>query len=462
MSSYSAHALAIWEAGVQAVRADLAMSHFADWNGRTLRVGERHWTFAPDEEVIVVGAGKGTTGMLKGFMQALRKNKEVKPPRVRGWINVPEGTALHYPDCPSSIRIHEARPQGINEPTQAVVEGTNEILNLVQKSNQKDIIIALISGGGSALLCSPIDGITLETKIKLTKALSSSGADIRQLNAVRRCLSRIKGGGLARATSAQRMATCILSDVLGDPLEFIASGPTILKPEPDPIEAIRVLDHFVPTQFPDVRSLLESQRKGRRIPPQEMNPQFDRLNFVIANNAAAVDAAGQKAVDLGYRYWMNAAKGPEGDVLMLATQMAHQIRVTLEQGSTIDAIISGGEPTVTLPTTGHLGKGGRNQQLALGVLCDFCRRGGWPSERDVAFLSGGTDGEDGPTNAAGALVDRNVYQSMLDLKLDPEDYLSRCDAYRFFEQTGGLIMTGPTQTNVCDLRVAVFGTITAK
>ena len=304
-------------------------------------------------------------------------------------------------------------------------------------------------------MCSPVQGISLEEKIEVTRALSSSGANIEQLNSVRRCLSEVKGGGLARACTANTLVTCIVSDVLGDPLDLIASGPTVLKPAPDPAQAIAILDKILPGAFPKIRLLLNnSQRRSHQHAQKQENANCELAYVVLANNATAVDAAGKKAVDLGYRYWMKSERQSEGEATILGHRFAQQMQSTLEQ-TQIDCIISGGEPTVVLPPERERGLGGRNQQLALAFLDWFDSHRNWPLQSEQAFVSGGTDGEDGPTIAAGAFVDQEVYAKMRSLRLAPSDYLQRCDAHRFFNATDGLVMTGATGTNVCDLRVGL-------
>ena len=449
------HAVAIWRAGVDAVRADLVVEQQTNWDGRWLTVAEHVFDLKDVDQLIIVGAGKATEGMLRGLFAALLKSQKGLP-RIAGWINVPAGVQISRSPFENAVTICQARPQGCNEPTQTAVDGTQQILRHLQRAGKKDCVLALISGGGSALLCSPIEGVTLQEKIGITRALSAAGANIEDLNSVRRCLSHVKGGGMVRACNANKLITCIISDVLGDPLDVIASGPTILKPSPNPSQAISVMQRLLPNQFPSIRKLLSQQLLTdsldgsglRRRPPLELVP------IVLANNATAVDAAGQKAVELGYRYWMKSESKSEGDAIALGLRFAMQMRSTLEQ-SHIDCIISGGEPTVVLPPAAIRGLGGRNQQLALAFLDWFDKNGGWPTNAELTFVSGGTDGEDGPTDAAGAFVDRSVYSHMQSKQLNPEDYLKRCDAYRFFDQTGGLLKTGPTGTNVCDLRVGL-------
>ncbi len=447
-------AIAIWQAGVEAVRADSVVEQQTHWDGRWLTIADHVFDLQNADRLIIVGAGKATAGMLSGLLEALLKSKK-RLPKIAGWINVPQGSLTPHGPLGNTVTICQARPQGCNEPTETAVDGTRQILNFVHHAGSNDCVVALISGGGSALLCSPIDGVTLEDKLGITRALSAAGANIEELNSVRRCLSNIKGGGMARACNARHLITCIISDVLGDPLDVIASGPTILKPTPNPSQAIDVMNQLLPNQFQSIRNLLNQQLLVNSLASKELNrPPIELVPIVLANNATAVDAAGQKAVELGYRYWMKSERQSEGEATQLGQRFAQQMNSTLEQAQ-IDCIISGGEPTVILPPTTIRGLGGRNQQLTLAFLEWFNRNGGWPTRAELAFVSGGTDGEDGPTDAAGAYVDKNVMAQMLSQQLHPEDYLKRCDAYRFFEKTHGLLKTGPTGTNVCDLRVGL-------
>jgi glycerate 2-kinase len=248
---------------------------------------------------------------------------------------------------------------------------------------------------------------------------------------------------------------------LGDPLDLIASGPTILRPSPAPEQAIAILEELLPSAFPNIREILnKSMRQGSASQSLE-NPGTELISIVLANNATAVDAAGQKAVELGYRYWMKSERQSEGEATLLGHHFAQQMHATLEQ-TQIDCIISGGEPTVVLPPAESRGLGGRNQQLALAFLDWYDEHGGWPLNADLAFVSGGTDGEDGPTNAAGAYVDQGVFSKMKSQQLTPQDYLRRCDSNRFFEATNGLLLTGATGTNVCDLRVGLVQTTVSR
>jgi hydroxypyruvate reductase len=451
-------ALAIWNAGVEAVKSDRIVSTQFEWDGRWLCLEDQVWDFSNIHRVVVVGAGKATAGMLAGLVEVFQRSP-FRTPELVGWVNVPEGVGFADESWPTGITVSQARPAGCNEPTEKVVEGTKRILDLMRRSGRNDCAIALISGGGSALLCAPIDAVSLVDKVAITRDLAAAGANIEQLNTVRRCLSQVKGGGLARACQARYLITCVLSDVLGDPLHIIASGPTIRSPDPSPTDAIAVLQTLLPGRYQAILRILEAQRSalenGRQRTPRAsaVSPDHEYL-AVLGNNATAVDAAGQKAVELGYRYWMQSATSSEGDAGQVGQSLASQL-ILSAAGSQVNCIISGGEPTVRLPDSAIRGKGGRNQQLVLSALMELrsrCSLG----NLDFAFLSGGTDGEDGPTDAAGAIVDPSILERAVSLQLDAMDFFERCDAYHFFDRVGGLIKTGPTNTNVCDLRVGLI------
>jgi hydroxypyruvate reductase len=264
---------------------------------------------------------------------------------------------------------------------------------------------------------------------------------------VRKQLSRVKGGGLARACRAGRLVTLIISDVLGDPLDVIASGPTV-EDTSTPARALEVLEKF------DARAagissrvfdFLQSKREGKA-----PAPTCRVINLIVGNNATAVDAAGREAVRLGYGPAMTSARKSEGHAEVIGVQLADMaLKMRGEPGP--DCLVSGGEPVVKLAPEEKRGSGGRNQQLVLAALEKLADDGA----QGIVLLSGGTDGEDGPTDAAGAVLDAEVLASSRARNLDPADYLARNDAYHFFKPLDGLIVTGPTQTNVCDLRVVV-------
>ena len=351
----------------------------------------------------------------------------------------------------------------------------------------------------------PVEGITLADKLAITRHLSAAGANIEQLNAVRKQLSRIKEGGLLRACRAGRLVSLIISDVLGDPLDIIASGPTVpdtLTPQAalDVLErfgalaanvapaAIEYLERACATQQSFSRRVHASSEPGVDAGAKresdigtlrdEIGPKFVR-NIILANNATAVAAAAKEAKRLGYSVASGSATHAEGPAEEIArdlveralkmragagprvgaaVQLPPQQRPTCrrplnDSGGAPSCFISGGEPVVKLVESSRRGLGGRNQQLVLAALLRLRDDGA----DGIALLSGGTDGEDGPTDAAGALLDADVLAAAREKNLDPADFLARNDAYHFFEPLAALVKTGPTQTNVCDVRVMLCG-----
>lgn len=437
-------ALEIWQAAVAAVDSARLVRQALRVAGDLLIVGDDELDLRRIERIVVVGAGKAGAGMAAGVEEALGPQLcEAK--HLTGWLNVPA-------DCVrplSRIHLHAARPAGRNEPTAEGVAGSLEILKLVETAGPNDLVLCLISGGGSALLPAPIAGITLADKQAVTKFLSAAGANIAELNTVRKALSRIKGGGLARACRAGRLATLIISDVLGDPLDMIASGPTVPSTT-GPADALRVLEKFDAAQAAIAPAVFDVLRQRRSEPATFA---CTVTNTVIGNNATAVDAAGVAAERLGYSHAMDAATKLEGAAEDVGRHLAEMaIRMRVQNGP--DCLVTGGEPTVTLAPEGLRGRGGRNQQLVLAALQHLLQAG---VTTNCAILSGGTDGEDGPTDAAGAVIDERLLKMA---PLDREaiaDALERNDAYTFFDARGALIKTGPTHTNVCDVRVVVVG-----
>lgn len=454
-----ADALAIWRAGLDAVRSDRLVREHVCVEGNDLVIGDDRIPLNQIGRIVVVGAGKAGAGMATGLEAALGASV-LETKRVTGWVNVPA-------DCVrplQKIHLHAARPAGLNEPTVAGVHGAEEILRLVTSLGENDLAICLISGGGSALLPAPIEGITLEDKQQITRHLSAAGANIQELNTVRKRLSRIKGGGLARACRAGRLITLIISDVLGDPIDMIASGPTV-EDTTSSQRAWEVLNKFHAREAgiaPRVFEILERQVKMATAPVRQSLPRLS--HYVIGNLAVAVDAAGVEAERRGYSHAMICATRHEGEAEDVGRQLAAMaLQMRSEDGP--DCLITGGEPTVRLAPASERGLGGRNQQLVLAALDYLASQGSQVSGgqlgpstnplEGLALLSGGTDGEDGPTDAAGAFIDSAIWRQVQQQQLDIADHLRRNDAYTFFRAVGGLIQTGPTHTNVCDLRVVV-------
>ncbi len=469
-----ADALAIWHAAVAAVRSDRLVQGNVHVEGSWLHVGEEALDLKSIGRIAIVGAGKASAGMAAGLEAALGPRVLVEK-QVVGWVNVPADCVPSNTNPTrqrgSPLHLHAARPASVNEPTAAGVFGAEKILEIVRNLDPQDLCFCLISGGGSALLPAPVEGVSLAEKQAVTRLLSAGGANIQELNTVRKQLSRIKGGGLARECRAGRLISLIISDVLGDPLDVIASGPTV-EDRSTPAEALAILERQLYGNEPLAPAALSYLRARAVVRgAAHSRPTCAVTNLVIGNNAVAVDAAGVEAERHGYSHAMDAATQLEGPAEEIGRHLARMaLRMQTEPGP--DCLITGGEPTVTLAPAGIRGKGGRNQQLVLAAFDEFrmqnaeCRVESNRSSAilhsefsilnsSIAFLSGGTDGEDGPTDAAGAILDADVLRRTRELGLDPADYLRRNDAYSFFDQTGGLIRTGPTHTNVCDVRVVV-------
>ncbi|HTU26938.1 MAG TPA: DUF4147 domain-containing protein [Pirellulales bacterium] len=441
----------IWQAGLDAVRSDRLVEATVRVEGPTLWVADEAIDLARVRRIAIVGAGKAGAGMAAGLERALGP-RLLAEKQALGWINVPA-------DCVrplKHVRLHAARPAGVNEPTAEGVRGAEEILRIVAGLVPDDLCFMLISGGGSALLPAPAAGVPLADKLAITRHLSASGANIAELNTVRKQLSRIKGGGLARACRAGRLFSLIISDVPGDPLDVIASGPTVENPS-SALDALAVLQRYeaaraVPAVVEFVERLAASAVAGGSAGAKAAASACQVTNLVIGNNALAVDAAGIVAERLGYSHAMVVAAEPEGMAESVGEHLAAMARSMLK-GTGPDCLISGGEPVVKLVAADRRGKGGRNQQLVLAAGVALAELGA--DAKRIFILSGGTDGEDGPTDAAGAWIDGDVLARAATAGLDPRAFLARNDAYHFFEPLHALLKTGPTDTNVCDVRVVL-------
>ena len=418
-----ADALVIWHSAVAAAQPDTLA--FA-------AVRELRPLLDAAPTIRVVGWGKAGAGMAVGVEWALADCLD----RVTGWVNVPEG----FTATTKRIHLHAARPVGSNAPTPAGTDGARAITQLLADAGPDDITLGLISGGGSALLPWPVEGVSLADKLAVTALLAGSGATIGEMNAVRKHLSRVKGGRLAEGFRGKRFVTLIISDVVGDPLNVIASGPTT----PDPTtyaDALAVLDRYdLRSRTPaSVVDYLERGRRGE-LPETPKSLPATVENRLIGTNAVALAAAARAVERLGYRV-VSLGSAVEGETADVARRHAAIVR-TLPPRT---CLLSGGETTVTLGR--HPGQGGRNQEYTLAMALALGDR------PDVLTLSGGTDGEDGPTDAAGAIADADTLRR----GTDAAGHLTRHDAYPFFDAIGGLLRTGLTGTNVMDVRLTLVG-----
>ncbi len=339
----------------------------------------------------------------------------------------------------------------------AVIEGGHPIpnedslragkaaLEFVSSLNENDTLVCLISGGGSALMTAPHEGISLEDMQTLTTLLLSCGARIDEINTLRRRLDRVKGGGLARATKA-KIISLILSDVIGNPLEAIASGPTV----PDPTtraDALKIIEKYFSDQTTESRrhreTLISVTRCLRGSKQPEIN-DYDYLraqNIIVGDNELAAQAALEQAKREGFDSEVLTSE-LQGEAREVGKELAKRLRDEISKRPRSFCLIAGGETTVTIRGDG---KGGRNQELALAAVDEL------RDVENIMLISLATDGEDGPTDAAGAVVTGKSARRAERLGLRAADHLSRNDAYPFFDALGDLIRTGPTGTNVNDL-----------
>jgi hydroxypyruvate reductase/glycerate 2-kinase len=434
------HARAIWQAAVAAADPfDLVRGALGGSDLRSLV--ERA------DRILVVGGGKAGAPMAAGVEAALASRLE----RVAGVVNVPEGATRPL----RAVRLHAGRPAGVNEPTAAGLASVQDMLDLVKSAGPGDLGLCLLSGGGSALLPAPVEGVTLEDKQRVTALLHACGATIDEMNCVRKHLSRFKGGRLAQELAERHcpVYSLIISDVIGDPLDVIASGPTSADPTTF-ADALAVLDRcgLVDRTPPAVLAHLRRGNSGGV--PETLKILPDSVhNIVLGDNAKSLTAAARRADELGYPV-LNLGSFIDGETRHVAAVFAGIVRSIRVDGRPVRppvCLLSGGETTVTL--TAEHGKGGRNQEFVLAAALKL----GAAGLRDVVVLSGGTDGEDGPTDAAGAVADADTLARAAAIRLDPGAFLERHDAYSFFEAVGGLVKTGLTQTNVMDVRVQLVG-----
>jgi glycerate 2-kinase len=434
------HAQVVFQAGLRAVDAGEAVRRHVLLDGQILSVSGSPYDLRCYDGVWLVGMGKASAAMARPLVELLGD-------KIRGGvINVKPGHGLPL-EC---IKIYEG---GHPVPDEAGILGTLQIMELAEGIGSNDLLLCLISGGGSALSPAPVEGLTLADKQEVTRRLLECGATIHEINAIRKHLSRVKGGQLARAAFPSTVISLLLSDVIGDDPGTIGSGPTA----PDRstfadclvILGRRGIRDRIPAKA--LWILEEGARGALPETPKPGDPIFEKVrNVVVGENALAVDAARAAARELGYNTLVLSSyvDGEAREVARVHTAIAREI---LARGNPLPrpaCVLSGGETTVTLRGRGL---GGRNQEFALAAALAI------QDLEDVVILSGGTDGTDGPTDAAGALADGGTVDRARSAGMDAQTYLADNDSYHFFELLGDLLVTGPTLTNVMDLQVVMVG-----
>jgi glycerate 2-kinase len=440
ISQLRKNAEAVFQAGLEAVNPIHAIKKHVTHQDDRLIVGDQDYNLAEYDGIYVIGTGKASAAMAQAVEELLGE-------RLKGGVvNVKYGHSFPL----NKIKVNEA---GHPVPDEAGFHGTEEIIQLLKKTGKNDLVLFLISGGGSALLPYPAEGVTLEEKQQVTKCLLEVGACIHEINAVRKHLSRVKGGRLAKLAHPSTLISLVLSDVIGDDLDTIASGPTV--PDSSTFDdCLKIIEKYQMGEKIPV-SVVEFLEKGARGEAEETpkagDPAFQRTqNLVIASNILAVQGAKRKAEELGYSSLI-LSTFVEGETKEVARVHAAVAKEILQTGNPVPrpaCVISGGETTVTIRGKGL---GGRNQEFVLAAAIDI------DGLENVVILSGGTDGTDGPTDAAGAIADGSTVNRAREIGMDAEHYLRENDSYNFFKPLGDLLITGPTHTNVMDLRLVMVG-----
>lgn len=427
-------ALEIFMAGLKAVDPIEAIYRHIKVTDEAIFVDDQRFDLEKYERILIVGAGKAVAPMAKALEDLLGKRV------AKGVIVVKEGHGLPL----KHVKICEG---GHPVPDEGGVRGTEEILSVAEEAGEKDLVICLISGGGSALSIAPPVGISLKDKQEATKLLLACGATIHELNTIRKHLSRSKGGRLAQAAYPATVISLILSDVVGDDLDVIGSGPTVpdsstFQETEQILKRYGIWDQLAVSIRDHIQKGLQGEIEDT---PKSEAAAFQRCySVMVGTNLQAMLAASNEAELLGYRPLILSTKveGEAREVAKVHAAIAKEIVSSENPISPPACILFGGETTVTLLGDG---KGGRNQEYALASALAL------EGQDNVVVLSGGTDGTDGPTDAAGAIADGATVARARQRGIDPGEYLRRNDSYNFFKQLDDLLITGPTRTNVMDI-----------
>lgn len=419
---------------LHAVRAHLKLRSGRLW------VDESFYDLKSIQRIFVIGAGKASARMAFVLEEILGEE-------------ISSGIVITKKGYVVPLRKIDLVEGGHPVPDRDGWEGTRRLVKFLSQTGKDDLVIFLVSGGGSSLLVSPMPGISLQDKIKLTNQLLRCGANIKEINAIRKHISQVKGGRLAQLAHPAFVLTLILSDVIGDRIDSIASGPTA----PDGTtfcECLKIIQKYeladkIPSSI--YAHLQEGVKEKIEETPKPGDPIFKKVkNVIIGSNRIALQAAKRKAEDLGYNTLV-LPRPVAGDTTKSALRHVNLAKRIAEGKGPIHppaCITSGGETTVKVKGKGL---GGRNQEFVLvGAM-------GIDGMKNVVFLSAGTDGTDGPTDAAGAICDGETIKRALRRGWDPKRYLDENDSYHFFQNLGDLIITGPTHTNVMDIHLILVG-----
>ncbi|HOI78209.1 MAG TPA: glycerate kinase [Petrimonas sp.] len=425
----------IFFAGVNGVLPEKLMQSQVKLSGDLLQVAEKRFPLSRFRHIYVLAAGKAAASMSRGVEKVLGDKI------TNGHVVTKYGHGMNL----NYLTLTEA---GHPIPDAEGVKGTQKIVNIARKATEDDLVICLISGGASALMADFPEGVTLDDLKRTNELLTKCGANITEINTVRKHLSKIKGGQLARILFPATTVCLILSDVVGDRLDVIASGPTV-GDSSSFADALTIIDKYsLQNRLPSsvLHYLLEGADGSIADTPKPDNPVFQNVhNYIIGSNGIALESSAKKAVELGFETH-TVTDSIQEDVTETANFILKTIDNQKSTGKKPVCLLFGGEPTVKVSGKGL---GGRNQHLALYLATKIC------CKKNITILCAGTDGTDGPTDAAGAVVDYETATKAVEKGIDPNHYLSNCDSYRFFQQVGGHIITGNTGTNVMDIIVAI-------
>lgn len=420
---------------LEAVNPFISTQNVLELNGEKLKIQDLKLDLKDYKHIYLIGAGKAVLPMAAATGKTLRDYVSA------GYLIAKHEEKTIQEQFSDSINVSlGSHPV----PSQLSVDSTQALVQFLEKVGKDDLVICLISGGGSALMTLPYKGISTDDLQKVNRELLFSGASINEMNAVRKHLDQVKGGGLARMVYPAKLVTLVLSDVIGDPLDVIASGPTVA----DPTTFSDAMDVIHKYQLKDKlpSHILEHLERGRRAEIPETVKEGDKYiqntaTYIIGSLPIAAQAALEQAHNCGYSAEILTTK-LEGEASQIGQELVGRLKEMMESGAKPACLIAGGETTVTVRGDG---KGGRNQETALSAALEL------QGIQDCLFISLATDGEDGPTDAAGAFVDGNAIARGKKLGLDAKEYLARNDAYNYLDKTGNLIKIGPTGTNVNDL-----------
>ena len=432
----------IFHAGVEAVNPYRLVLEAVRLDDRSLKIENISYDLNHFKNIIVIGGGKATAPMAQAIESILGRFI------TDGRIIVKYGHAAKL----KRIKVMEASHP---VPDEAGVKGTEEIIRMLKQADEKTLVICLISGGASALLVSPAPRITLGDKKIVTELFLKAGASIEELNTVRKHLSKVKGGRLAQIAYPATVVTLMLSDVIGDRLDVIASGPTVPDPTTFQNAMAAIEKYSLKDRLPAkvLKLLMQGVKRKIKDTPKGAESFFKKTKAVVIGSLKhAIASAREKAISLGFSAEVvtDELRGEARDAARYLAARAVEVQNSLSKGAKPCCLISGGETTVTVKGNGL---GGRNQELSLSFAMEI------EGIKGIAMLSAGTDGIDGPTDAAGAIVDGNTTALAREFDIIPEIYLENNNSYNFFKRLDSVskrsyhLITGPTGTNVMDMQI---------